>query len=81
MLSLEARSALSGIAVPGHYGRAGATGVVIEEITDLAFASVICQARETLRVDQRGQHVFRHRTAGRAAPGHARPCHVCRCGA
>jgi heterotetrameric sarcosine oxidase gamma subunit len=43
MLSLAERSALSGIAVPGHYGRAGATGVVIEERTDLAFASVICK--------------------------------------
>jgi sarcosine oxidase subunit gamma len=41
--SLGKRSALSGFAVPGHYGRAGATGVVIEECTDLAFASVICK--------------------------------------
>src|SRR4051812_43422213 len=40
MISLAARSALSGIAVLGHYGRAGATGVVIEEVTDLAFASI-----------------------------------------
>src|SRR5688572_23391057 len=43
MVSLAQRSALSGIAVPGHYGRAGATGVVIEEVTDLAFASVTCK--------------------------------------
>jgi sarcosine oxidase subunit gamma len=43
MVSLAERSALSGIAVPGHHGRAGATGVVIEEVTDLAFASVICK--------------------------------------
>src|SRR3954469_25635970 len=43
MVSLAERSALSGIAVPGHYGRAGATGVVMEECTDLAFASVICK--------------------------------------
>ena len=43
MLSLEARSALSDIAVPGHYGRASATGVVIEDVADLAFASVICK--------------------------------------
>src|SRR4051812_930361 len=43
MLSLAARSALSGVAVPGHYGRARATGVLIEEVTDLAFASVICK--------------------------------------
>ena len=35
MLSLAARSALSGIAAPGHYGRPGATGVLIEEVTDL----------------------------------------------
>ena len=34
------RSALHGLALPGHYGRAGATGLVIEERTDLAFASV-----------------------------------------
>ncbi len=30
MVSLAERSALSGIALPGHYGRAGAAGVVIE---------------------------------------------------
>jgi sarcosine oxidase subunit gamma len=40
MVSLTERSALSGIAVPGHYGRAGTTGIVIEERTDFAFASV-----------------------------------------
>jgi len=40
MVSLAARSALSDIAVPGHYGRADATGLVIEERTDFAFASV-----------------------------------------
>ena len=34
------RSALHGLALPGHYGRAGASGLVIEERTDLAFASV-----------------------------------------
>ena len=33
------RSALHDLAVAGHYGRAGATGLVIEERTDLAFAS------------------------------------------
>src|SRR4051812_46740792 len=43
MLSLAARSALSGIALPGRYGRAGATGLVIEEVTDLAFASIMCK--------------------------------------
>jgi heterotetrameric sarcosine oxidase gamma subunit len=43
MVSLAERSPLTGIAVPGHYGRAGATGVVIEERTDLAFASTICK--------------------------------------
>jgi heterotetrameric sarcosine oxidase gamma subunit len=43
MVSLLARSPLSGIAMPGHYGCADATGVVIEEVTDLAFASVICK--------------------------------------
>jgi len=36
-------SALNGLALPGHYGRAGATGLVIEERTDLAFASVIAK--------------------------------------
>src|SRR2546423_9968493 len=35
------RSALPGLALPGHYGRGGITGLVIEERTDLAFASVI----------------------------------------
>ena len=44
MASLAAeRSALHGLAVPGHYGRAGATGLVIEERTDLALASVIAK--------------------------------------
>ena len=33
-------STLHGLALPGHYGRAGTTGLVIEERTDLAFASV-----------------------------------------
>ena len=35
------RSALHDLAVGGHYGRAGATGLVIGERTDLALASVI----------------------------------------
>ena len=35
------RSALHGLGVPGHYGRAGVTGLVIEERTDLALASII----------------------------------------
>jgi sarcosine oxidase subunit gamma len=43
MVSLVARSALSEIAVPGHYGRADRTGVLIEERTDFAFASIICK--------------------------------------
>lgn len=43
MLSLVERSALSGIAVPGRYGRAGTAGVLIEEVADLAFASVTCR--------------------------------------
>jgi len=34
------RSALHGLSVPGHYGRAETTGLVVEERTDLAFASV-----------------------------------------
>lgn len=37
------RFPLHGLAMPGHYGRAGATGVVIEERTDIAFASVIAK--------------------------------------
>src|ERR1043165_2452367 len=37
------RSALYGFAMPGHYGRAGVTGLVIEERRDLAFASVIAR--------------------------------------
>jgi len=43
MVRLAERSALSGVLVPGRYGRAGATGVVIEERTDFAFASVTCK--------------------------------------
>ncbi|MEA2871339.1 MAG: methylglutamate dehydrogenase subunit [Hyphomicrobiales bacterium] len=34
------RSALHGLGVPGHYGRAGTAGLVIEERTDLALASI-----------------------------------------
>ena len=37
----QERSALHGLAAPGHHGRAGATGLIVEEHTDLAFASVI----------------------------------------
>ena len=37
------RSALHGLALPGHYGRAGVTGLVIEQRTDLALASVIAK--------------------------------------
>jgi heterotetrameric sarcosine oxidase gamma subunit len=40
MASLAERSALAGIAVPGQHGRIGATGVVIEERNDFAFANV-----------------------------------------
>ena len=43
MASLAERSALSGIVVPGRYGSAGTTGVMIEERADLAFANVICK--------------------------------------
>jgi len=35
------RSALQGLSLPGHYGRAGTTGLTIEERTDLALASII----------------------------------------
>ena len=37
------RSPLAGLALPGHYGRAGTTGLTIEERTDLASASVIAK--------------------------------------
>ena len=37
----QERSALHGLTIPGHYGRAGATGLVVEERADLACASVI----------------------------------------
>jgi len=40
MVRLASRSALSDIVTSGHYGRAGTTGIVIEEISDLAFASI-----------------------------------------
>lgn len=40
MVSLAERSAFSGVAVPGRYGRAGATGVAIEECIGLSFASI-----------------------------------------
>ena len=39
----QERSALHGFAVPGHYGRAGVTGLVIEERVDIASASVIAK--------------------------------------
>lgn len=35
------RSAVHGLALPGHYGRAGVAGLTIEERTDLAFASIV----------------------------------------
>jgi len=35
------RSALRGFALPGHYGRAGTNGLMIEERADLALASII----------------------------------------
>ena len=43
MASLAERAALAGLAAPGHYGRAGVTDLVIEERTDLTFASVIAK--------------------------------------
>ena len=39
----QERSALHGLAVPGRYGRVGTAGLVIEERTDMAFASVIAK--------------------------------------
>ena len=43
MASLAERAVLAGLSVPGHYGRAGITGLVIEERADIAFASVIAK--------------------------------------
>lgn len=43
MVSLAQRAPLEGIAAPGHYGRAGIIGLVIDIRTDLAFASVIAK--------------------------------------
>jgi len=40
---LHERAALHGLAMPGHYGREGVTGLVIEERSDLAFATVIAK--------------------------------------
>jgi sarcosine oxidase subunit gamma len=40
-LAGQERSVLHGLGVPGHYGRAGTAGLVIEERTDLALASII----------------------------------------
>jgi heterotetrameric sarcosine oxidase gamma subunit len=37
----QERFALHGLVEPGHHGRAGMTGLIVEECTDLAFASVI----------------------------------------
>jgi sarcosine oxidase subunit gamma len=50
MVSLagQERSALSGIATAGHFGRTGASGLTITERTDISFATVIA------RRDQRG---------------------------
>ena len=74
------RSALHGIAVPGHYGRAGATGVVIEEL-HRPRASPASSAKRGKRfaLINAVEHGFRRGAAGRAAPGHARACHVRRC--
>jgi heterotetrameric sarcosine oxidase gamma subunit len=37
----QERFALNGLVEPGHHGRAGMAGLIVEERTDLAFASVI----------------------------------------
>ena len=39
----QERSPLQDLALPGRYGRAGAPGLVIEECTDIALASVIAK--------------------------------------
>ena len=43
MASLAERSALAGLVTPGHYGRAGASGLTVVERTDVALASVIAK--------------------------------------
>ena len=43
MASLAERSALAGLVTPGHYGRAGASGLTVVERTDIALASVIAK--------------------------------------
>ncbi len=43
MASFTERSALAGLATPGHYGRAGASGLTVAERTDIAFANVIAR--------------------------------------
>ena len=61
-LAGQERSALSGIATAGHFGRAGASGLTIVERTDIAFASVIA------RRDQRGTLATACNTAFGLAP-------------
>ena len=43
MASFTERSALAGLATPGHFGRAGARGLTVVERTDIALASVIAK--------------------------------------
>ena len=43
MASFTERSVLAGLATPGHFGRAGASGLTIVERTDMALASVIAK--------------------------------------
>jgi sarcosine oxidase subunit gamma len=43
MADLAERSVLAGLLQPGHYGRAGVTGLTIEEPLEIAFASVIAK--------------------------------------
>jgi heterotetrameric sarcosine oxidase gamma subunit len=43
MASFAERSALAGLALPGHYGRTNASGLTVVERPDIAFASVIAK--------------------------------------
>jgi sarcosine oxidase subunit gamma len=43
MADLAERAALAGLLQPGHYGRAGITGITIVEPAEIAFASVIAK--------------------------------------
>src|ERR1043165_5799401 len=73
------RSALYGFAMPGHYGRAGVTGLVIEERADVAFASVIAKRGKRFALVNAVNTAFG--VALPDGPRDARARHLCRDGA